>query len=111
MRKMIHPGLVVLLLAGLAGVTSGGVRVTNVVTGHGLGKLAGGKTVTFIEGHQMRSDGRVGKKTLSSIIDLDAQRMIIPHHGDVGVSAGGAGTGTIDVLFDELVVRTPSPVR
>jgi len=33
------------------------------------------------------------------------------HHGDVGVSAGGAGSGTIDVLFDDFLVRTPSPVR
>lgn len=32
-------------------------------------------------------------------------------HGDVGLSAGGAGSGTIDVLFDDFVVRTPSPVR
>ncbi len=31
------------------------------------------------------------------------------HHGDVGLSVGGAGHGQIDVLFDDFIVTAPKP--
>jgi len=50
-------------------------------SGSGLGMSTDGSTVTYLKGGKMRSDWTGGGKTLSSILDLDAQKMIVLDHG------------------------------
>lgn len=57
------------------------VTLTISTDGSGLGQLAQGQAVTHIKGLKMRSDVSSQGTTLSTIIDLDAQRTILLRSG------------------------------
>jgi hypothetical protein len=66
-----------LLIAALASPASADVTLKQTTSGKGLGLSNQMEGTTYIKGNKMRSDAVVGDRTLSTIFDLDAQKMLI----------------------------------
>ncbi|MBI2833870.1 MAG: hypothetical protein HYX76_05520 [Acidobacteria bacterium] len=68
-----------LACASLLAVTSlrADVTITSTNSGTGLGRVAAGQSVTFIKAKKMRLDTSVAGRTVSSIFDAEAGKMII----------------------------------
>jgi hypothetical protein len=67
--------LAAILACGLASPAVADVTVKMSVGGKGMGISGNSKTTTYIKGNKMRSDMVAGDKVLSTIFDLDAQKM------------------------------------
>ncbi|MGH9160650.1 MAG: DUF4412 domain-containing protein [Vicinamibacteraceae bacterium] len=66
----------------MATAASADVTVTATTVGKGgLAKALSGDSVTYIKGGKMRADSTSGDRKQSTIVDLDAQQMIVLDHG------------------------------
>jgi hypothetical protein len=66
----------VLMLALFAALPAhADVTIKQTVSGKGMGISGKGSGTAYIKGHKMRSDMQMGDKIVSTIIDLDAQKM------------------------------------
>lgn len=66
------------LACGIATPVFADVTVVQKISG-GMATVSGTESTTYIKGAKMRSDGQAMGQATSTIIDLDAQRMIILH--------------------------------
>jgi len=79
MRHVLAVG-VVLAVAVSTSAAFADVTVKGLTTGKGLGQLAEGETTTYIKGLRMRSDQMRGDEQMTTIIDVDGQKMISINH-------------------------------
>ena len=74
MKHVMLAGIVALALAAPARAD---VKLTENVGGKGLGLSGSAPGTTYIKGNKMRADVVMGDKTMTSIYDLDAQKMYV----------------------------------
>jgi hypothetical protein len=84
-----------------AGTAHADVKLVSQMKGKMMGMNPSGETVTYIKGNKMRTDQTMGRDKTSTIMDVDAGRMISLNHGkkeaevwsmaDVQASLQGAG--------------------
>lgn len=65
------------LLAAAATPVLADVTITAAQTGKAMGRGGDAQSITHIKGARMRNDIRIGDEVISSIIDVDAQKMIV----------------------------------
>jgi hypothetical protein len=65
------------LAAGTAQIARADVTLKQTTGGKGLGLSGSAPATTYIKGNKMRADVVMGDKTMTSIYDLDAQKMYI----------------------------------
>jgi hypothetical protein len=63
--------------AALAFAAHADVTIKATATGKGFGISGSTKSTTYIKGLKMRSDAAAGKKNISTIFDVDAQKMYV----------------------------------
>ncbi|HWN06792.1 MAG TPA: hypothetical protein VNO53_06480, partial [Steroidobacteraceae bacterium] len=63
--------------AALAFAAHADVTIKATATGKGFGISGSTPSTTYIKGLKMRSDATAGKKSISTIFDVDAQKMYI----------------------------------
>jgi hypothetical protein len=74
-------GISVAALAMLFTVSLGAdVKITSTTTGKMMGQGGTGETVQYIKGAKMRADTKMGGDAISTIYDVDTQRMIVLNH-------------------------------
>jgi hypothetical protein len=78
---MKRAAFAVLLSIAVALPASADVTITMTTGGKGMGMSATTTGTTYIKGHKMRSDLQMGKRTQTTIFDLDAQKMYIFESG------------------------------
>lgn len=78
MRPLLRTFGSLTLAASLATPALADVTVTQKVTG-GMAAMSGAESTTYIKGSKMRTDGQAMGQATSTIIDLDAQRMVVLH--------------------------------
>lgn len=77
LKALIVPAAIALVLGSPARAD---VTLKGTGSGSGMGMSAEGSTVTYLKGDKMRSDWTREGRTVSSILDLDAQKMIVLDH-------------------------------
>ena len=79
------------------------VTIKSTSTGKGFGISGSTTSTTYIKGLRMRSDAAAGKKNISTIFDVDAQKMYILDVEKQGSEGLGHGRLRVDSF------RTPCP--
>ena len=74
---MIRMSLVACATAAIAFPAHADVTIKATATGKGFGISGSTASTTYIKGLKMRSDATAGKKNISTIFDVDAQKMYI----------------------------------
>lgn len=74
---MNHRILAAVLALVLCPAANADVTIKTTATGKGFGISGSTKSTTYIKGLKMRSDATAGKKNISTIFDVDAQKMYI----------------------------------
>ena len=74
---MIRMPLVACATAALAFAAHADVTIKATATGKGFGISGNTASTTYIKGLKMRSDAKAGNKNISTIFDVDAQKMYI----------------------------------
>lgn len=69
--------LALALTLTLAAAALGDVTIKQTTTGKGLGMAASGSTTTYIKGMKMRSDVDLKGTVMTTIFDVEAQKMIV----------------------------------
>ena len=77
MRRLLTSAALVLALAAPAAAD---VTVSATTSGKGMGMGANAESTTYIQGGRMRSDTQTGKQLVSTIIDLEKQRLVTLDH-------------------------------
>ena len=72
-RTVVTIGLAV----GMAHTAYADLTVKSTTGGKGLGLSGSAPGTTYIKGNKMRADAVMGDKTMTSIYDLDAQKMYV----------------------------------
>ncbi|MGQ0733134.1 MAG: hypothetical protein ACT4QD_05690 [Acidobacteriota bacterium] len=67
--------LVFVLAAGVAAAANADVTIKMTTSGKGLGMAGSSAGTTYIKGTKMRTDAQIGDRVMTSIFDLDAQKM------------------------------------
>ena len=70
-RAVVTSGLVL----GVAHAAYADLTLKSTTGGKGLGLSGSAPGTTYIKGHKMRADAVLGDTTMTSIYDLDAQKM------------------------------------